>query len=85
VQRINQARVDAKTSGEALKDGDIKTACQQVCPADAIVFGDLNDKNSQVVKLKQQDRNYGMLEDLGTRPRTSYLAVVRNPNEALKS
>ncbi|HZL92962.1 MAG TPA: 4Fe-4S dicluster domain-containing protein, partial [Vicinamibacterales bacterium] len=85
VQRINQARVDAKTKGETLKDGDIKTACQQVCPADAIVFGDLNDATSQVVKLKQQDRNYGLLEDLGTRPRTTYLAVVRNPNEALKS
>ncbi|HEU4888633.1 MAG TPA: 4Fe-4S dicluster domain-containing protein, partial [Thermoanaerobaculia bacterium] len=85
VQRINQARVDAKTKGETLKDGDIKTACQQVCPAEAIVFGDLNDASSQVVKLKQQDRNYGLLEDLGTRPRTTYLAVVRNPNEALKS
>ncbi len=85
VQRINQARVDAKTKGEALKDGDIKTACQQACPADAIVFGDLNDATSQVVKLKAQERNYGLLEDLGTRPRTTYLAVVRNPNEALKS
>jgi molybdopterin-containing oxidoreductase family iron-sulfur binding subunit len=85
VQRINQARVDAKTAGVPLKDGDIKTACQQVCPADAIVFGDLNDASSQVVKLKAQERNYGLLEDLGTRPRTSYLAVVRNPNEALKS
>ncbi len=85
VQRINHARVDAKTTGQALKDGDIKTACQQVCPADAIVFGDLNDPTSQVTKLKQTDRNYGLLEDLGTRPRTSYLGVVRNPNEALKS
>jgi molybdopterin-containing oxidoreductase family iron-sulfur binding subunit len=85
VQRINQARVDAKTSGEALKDGDIKTACQQVCPAEAIVFGDLNDPTSQVVKLRQQERHYGLLEDLGTRPRTTYLAVVRNPNGALKS
>jgi molybdopterin-containing oxidoreductase family iron-sulfur binding subunit len=84
-QRINQARVDAKTAGVPLKDGDIKTACQQACPADAIVFGDLNEAGSQVVKLKAQERNYGLLEDLGTRPRTSYLAVVRNPNEALKS
>jgi molybdopterin-containing oxidoreductase family iron-sulfur binding subunit len=85
VQRINHARVDAKTKGEPLKDGDIKTACQQACPADAITFGDLNDPASQVVALKQQERNYGLLEDLGTRPRTTYLAVVRNPNEALKS
>jgi molybdopterin-containing oxidoreductase family iron-sulfur binding subunit len=85
VQRINHARVDAKTTGRELKDGDIKTACQQACPADAIVFGDLNDPTSQVTKLKQTDRNYGLLEDLGTRPRTSYLGVVRNPNEALKS
>ncbi len=84
-QRINQARIDAKTAGVPLKDGDIKTACQQACPADAITFGDLNDAASQVVKLKSQERNYGLLEDLGTRPRTSYLAVVRNPNEALKS
>jgi molybdopterin-containing oxidoreductase family iron-sulfur binding subunit len=85
VQRINHARADAKTNGETLKDGDIKTACQQACPADAIVFGDLNDAGSEVVKLKSQERNYGLLEDLGTRPRTTYLAVVRNPNEALKS
>jgi molybdopterin-containing oxidoreductase family iron-sulfur binding subunit len=85
VQRINHARADAKTKGEALQDGDIRTACQQACPADAIVFGDLNDPGSQVVQLKSQERNYGLLEDLGTRPRTTYLAVVRNPNEALKS
>jgi molybdopterin-containing oxidoreductase family iron-sulfur binding subunit len=85
VQRINQARVDAKTAGVPLKDGDIKTACQQGCPADAIVFGDLNDASSQVVRLKSQERNYGLLEDLGTRPRTTYLAVVRNPNGAVTS
>ena len=83
VQRINHARVDAKTQGRELTDGDVKTACQQVCPADAIVFGDLNDKESLVVKLKEQERNYGLLEELGTRPRTSYLAKVRNPNPAL--
>ncbi|MFO7303508.1 MAG: TAT-variant-translocated molybdopterin oxidoreductase [Acidobacteriota bacterium] len=83
VQRINQARIDAKTEGREIRDGDIRTACEQVCPADAIVFGDLNDPESRVVQLKAQLRNYGLLEDLGTRPRTSYLARVRNPNPAL--
>ena len=85
VQRINLARIDAKTEGRAMQDGEIKTACQQVCPADAIVFGDLNDPKSRVSVMKQQERNYGLLEDLGTRPRTSYLAVVRNPNPELTS
>jgi len=85
VQRINHARIDAKTEGRAMKDGDVQTACQQACPANAIVFGDLNDATSQVVKLKAQTRDYGLLEDLNTRPRTTYLAVVRNPNPDLKT
>jgi MoCo/4Fe-4S cofactor protein with predicted Tat translocation signal len=83
VQRINQARIEAKTEGRSIRDGEIKTACEQVCPSDAIVFGDLNDPDSRVVQLKAQLRNYGLLEDLGTRPRTSYLARVRNRNPAL--
>jgi molybdopterin-containing oxidoreductase family iron-sulfur binding subunit len=84
VQRINHARIDAKTEDRPIRDGEIKTACEQACPADAIVFGDLNQPDSRVSQLKQQDRNYGLLEDLGTRPRTTYLAVVRNPNPGLE-
>lgn len=83
VQRINHARVDAKTAGREIADGEIKTACEQACPAQAIVFGNLNDASSRVAAVKKQQRNYGILEDLGTRPRTTYLAVVRNPNPAL--
>lgn len=83
VQRISHARIDAKTQGRDMKDGDVVTACQQACPSDAIVFGNLNDPESKVSKLKAQERNYGLLEDLNTRPRTTYLAVVRNANPAL--
>jgi MoCo/4Fe-4S cofactor protein with predicted Tat translocation signal len=83
VQRINHARIDAKTGERPIADGEIQTACQQACPAEAIVFGDLNNPDSQVSKLANQQRNYALLEDLGNRPRTTYLAVVRNPNPAL--
>ncbi len=83
VQRINQARVDAKTADRPIADGEIVTACQQACPAEAIVFGDLNNPESKVSQLVEQQRNYSVLEELGTRPRTTYLAVVRNQNPAL--
>jgi len=85
VQRINEARQDAKVAGRKVKDGDIKTACQQVCPTDAIVFGDINDPTSQVSQLKAEAHNYALLADLNTRPRTTYLAAISNPNPALAS
>ena len=83
VQRINRARLAAKKEDRRIRDGEIRTACQSVCPADAIAFGDLRDPNSAVSKLKAEPHNYGLLEELNTRPRTSYLAKIENPNHAL--
>jgi molybdopterin-containing oxidoreductase family iron-sulfur binding subunit len=83
VQRINAARIQAKREEREIRDGEILTACQSVCPADAIVFGNINDPKSRVAQLKASPRNYGLLEELNTRPRTTYLAAVRNPNPAL--
>ncbi|HUI25419.1 MAG TPA: hypothetical protein VL403_04985, partial [Candidatus Kryptonia bacterium] len=83
VQRINYARIRAKREDREVRDGEIVTACQQVCPAEAIVFGNINDKTSRVAQLKAEPRNYGLLASLGTRPRTTYLAALRNPNPEL--
>jgi MoCo/4Fe-4S cofactor protein with predicted Tat translocation signal len=83
VQRINHARITAKREDRKVKDGEIVTACQQACPTDALIFGDINDKSTRVAKLKAEGRNYSVLGELNTRPRTTYLAIVRNPNPAL--
>ncbi|KAK3582433.1 hypothetical protein CHS0354_023979 [Potamilus streckersoni] len=79
-QRISLARISRKNRGEAMQDGDVVTACQQACPADAIVFGDINDPESAVSKIKARNRNYEILAELNLKPRTSYLAKLRNPN-----
>ena len=84
VQRIQHGRITAERENRKVRDGEVITACQQACPAGAIVFGDLNDPDSRVSKIKAQQRNYNLLEDLNTRPRTSYLAIVQNPNPELE-
>jgi molybdopterin-containing oxidoreductase family iron-sulfur binding subunit len=83
VQRISKAKIAAKRDGRSLKDGDVVTACQSVCPTKAINFGNILDQSSKVVKMKKLDRNYSMLEELNTVPRTTYLAKLRNPNPKL--
>jgi len=83
VQRINLTKIDARNNHREIQDGEIKTACQQTCPTGAIIFGDLNDKQSQVAQLQARPRSYALLEELNVRPRTQYLAQVRNPNPEL--
>jgi len=84
VQRIEEGKIAAKREGRALKDGDIKSACQQACPTQTIAFGDLNDPDSRVARWAKVNRNYKLLAEVGTRPRTSFLARIRNPNPKLK-
>jgi molybdopterin-containing oxidoreductase family iron-sulfur binding subunit len=83
VQRINHARIEAKKEDRPIHDGEIVTACQGVCPTEAITFGNINDKESAVTKLKGSKRNYAMLAELNTQPRTTYLAKLSNPNPEL--
>jgi molybdopterin-containing oxidoreductase family iron-sulfur binding subunit len=84
LQRITIGRIEAEKQGRPIRDGEVVTACQAVCPTGAIVFGDLNDHGSRVVKAKANPLDYALLEELGTRPRTTYQARVTNPNPALK-
>jgi Fe-S-cluster-containing dehydrogenase component len=88
VQRIEAAKIASKVEAgqsapKPIADGAIKTACQQACPAEAIVFGNINDPKSRVSQLKASPRNYTTLEFLNTKPRLTYLARVRNPNPAM--
>ena len=83
IQRINRARYAAEKENRPIRDGEILTACQQACPAQAIIFGNIGDPESRVSKAKAEKRHYGLLTELGTRPRTTYLASLSNPNPAL--
>ena len=83
VQRIERARIATRLEGRPIKDADLKTACQQACPATAITFGNLNDPESAVSKLQARPRRYDVLHELGTRPRTAYLVRIKNPNPEL--
>jgi molybdopterin-containing oxidoreductase family iron-sulfur binding subunit len=90
IQRINAARIESKKNpGDVpagfVKDGEVLTACQQACPTDAIIFGNINDPKARVKKLKAEPTNYGLLEELNTQPRTTYLERIRNPNPAIKN
>jgi Fe-S-cluster-containing dehydrogenase component len=78
VQRISAARIASERDGRRIEEGEVKTACQSVCPSEAIVFGDLNDPNSRVSKLKADARDYALLHELNTRPRTTYLAAIND-------
>jgi molybdopterin-containing oxidoreductase family iron-sulfur binding subunit len=85
VQRIEQAKIEAKVEDKPIPANRLKTACQQVCPTEAIVFGDINDPTWDVTTWKADPLNYGLLEELNTRPRTTYLAKISNPNPALEA
>jgi molybdopterin-containing oxidoreductase family iron-sulfur binding subunit len=83
VQRISTARITAKNEGRPIRDGEVQTACQQACPAQAIEFGDLHQDGSRVGAAHASPRAYGILTELNTKPRTVYLARIRNPHPRL--
>ncbi len=78
IQRIQEKKLEAKLEGRALLDGEIKTACQQVCPAQSITFGDLNNEDSEISRHLKDPRNYHLLEEIHTLPSVSYLTKIRN-------
>jgi molybdopterin-containing oxidoreductase family iron-sulfur binding subunit len=80
VQRIRAAEIEAERTGRQIADGEVVTACQQACPSGAILFGDLALPNARINTWKAQPLNYGLLAELSTQPRTTYLAAIRNPN-----
>jgi molybdopterin-containing oxidoreductase family iron-sulfur binding subunit len=83
VQRISAARIEAEKQNRAIRDGEVRTACQEACPANAIVFGVMTDPASAVAKCKEHPLEFAMLGQLNTRPRTTYRAKLTNPNPAL--
>jgi molybdopterin-containing oxidoreductase family iron-sulfur binding subunit len=83
VQRITRAKIASEKEDRLVADGEIVTACQQVCPAEAIVFGNINDPGSRVAQLRAEALNYSLLGELNTRPRTTYLAALKNVNPVL--
>ena len=83
VQRIQAGKIEAKNAGQPVSDGSVVTACQQACPSQAIVFGDLADSKAQVAQCSQDDRTYAILAELNIKPRTSYMAKIRNPHPGL--
>jgi molybdopterin-containing oxidoreductase family iron-sulfur binding subunit len=85
VQRISSAKIEADKENRAIRDGEVVTACQQACPAQAISFGNINDRESKVAKLQGDERSYQVLADLNTRPRTKYVAAVLNLNPELEA
>jgi molybdopterin-containing oxidoreductase family iron-sulfur binding subunit len=80
IQRVNRARIEAQKEDRKIRDGEVTTACQQACPAQVYVFGNLLDKDSKVSQRKSEPRDYSVLSEYNTRPRTTYLASLQNPN-----